>query len=132
DERGGVHLRTLGGAPDIGATEAPSVIPAAVPVTVANTKATGANTQLVVITYVDDAGIDVGTLSNGDITVTGPGGPIPAAFVSVDDNTNGTPRTATYQFTPPGGYWNGDDNGSYSVGLNANAVFDADAPSAHA
>src|SRR5262249_30127820 len=45
-------------------------------------------------------------------------------FVGVDVNTNGSPRTATYRFTPPGGSWDGTDNGIYTVTQVANQVLD--------
>ena len=57
--------------------------------------------------------------------MTGPNGvPIPAALVSVDNSTNGTPRTATYSFAAPGGAWSPAGNGNYFVSLQANQVFD--------
>jgi hypothetical protein len=47
------------------------------------------------ITYTDNVAINVSTLGNGDAQVSGPGGFNNAAtFVSVNNNSNGTPRTA--------------------------------------
>src|SRR5205823_2330534 len=57
------------------------------------------------------------------LRVSGPGGfTATPTFVSVDVNTNGTPRVATYQFTPPGGAWDPTDNGTYTISLQANEV----------
>src|SRR5262249_10910506 len=89
--------------------------------------ATGGMVQTVTVTYTDDVGIDVSSLGTGDITVTGPGGvSVIPTFETVNDFTNGTPRLATYQFTPPGGAWDGSDNGAYTINMNANQVFDTD------
>ena len=43
---------------------------------------------------------------------------------SKDSTSNGTPRTATYTVAAPGGTWDAADNGSYTVALDANEVFD--------
>ena len=37
--------------------------------------------------------------------------------VSASATTNGTPRTATYRITPPGGTWDPADNGTYTLTL---------------
>ncbi len=47
-----------------------------------------------------------------------------ATLVGVDPATDGTPRTATYQITPPGGAWDSADGGTYTVALEANQVRD--------
>jgi hypothetical protein len=92
----------------------------------------GATTHTVTVTYSDDLAIDVNTLGNDDIVIKGPLGSLPVSFVGVDLNTNGTPRTATYSFTPPGGSWDGPDTGVYAIFVNPNAAFDADPPTPHA
>ncbi|WP_425053624.1 Ig-like domain-containing protein [Psychromarinibacter sp. S121] len=78
------------------------------------------------VTFDDENGIDVSTLDDFDVTVTR--GAISfvatAALVGVDVNADGTPRTATYEITPPGGAWDPDDNGSYVVTLNDGEVAD--------
>ena len=56
------------------------------------------------------------TLDNNDVRVTGPNGfSVVPTFVGVDQTTNGTPRVATYRLTPPGGFWDGADVGTYTV-----------------
>jgi hypothetical protein len=67
------------------------------------------------IRWDDDTAIDIATLQTGNVFVSGPGGDIVPEFVSVDTHTNGTPRTATYRLTPPGGSWDNADNGTYHV-----------------
>ncbi|HEY9748960.1 MAG TPA: GDSL-type esterase/lipase family protein, partial [Allocoleopsis sp.] len=77
------------------------------------------------VTYADDVAVQVGSLDSSDLRVTGPDGfDQLATLVSVDSNSDGTPRTATYQITAPGGAWDTADNGSYSVTLQANQVND--------
>ncbi len=44
--------------------------------------------------------------------------------MSVSPSGDGTPRTATYRLTAPGGAWNSADNGDNSVGLAAGQVRD--------
>ncbi|MEQ1646670.1 MAG: hypothetical protein ABL959_24665, partial [Pyrinomonadaceae bacterium] len=77
------------------------------------------------VTYSDDIAINVSTLNTGDVTVSGPGGfTATPTFVSVDNPADGTPRIATYSFTPPGGTWNTADNGTYNIVMQANQVAD--------
>ena len=65
------------------------------------------------------------SLDASDIRVTGPGGfDQLAALVDATPSTNGTPRTATYQISAPGGSWDADDNGTYTLALEANQVRD--------
>ncbi|MFL5331189.1 MAG: beta strand repeat-containing protein [Gemmataceae bacterium] len=91
----------------------------------ANVTISGGSSQQFTVTYSDDSAINVGSLDNTDVRVTGPGGfDVPATFVGVDNNTNGTPRVATYTFSPPGGTWDTADNGTYSVVVQANQVAD--------
>jgi hypothetical protein len=87
----------------------------------------GGTVQQLKVTYTDDNAIDVSTLDNSDVRITGPSSfNVLAQFVSVDVNSNGTPRVATYQFTPPGGSWVFADNGTYTVSIEPNQVGDAD------
>ncbi|MEL6493789.1 MAG: carbohydrate-binding protein [Cyanobacteria bacterium J06623_7] len=85
------------------------------------------------LTFSDNVGINVNTIDNSDLTVTAPDGTeIAAALVSVDTNTNGTPRSATYSINAPGGAWDVTDAGSYTVSLNAGEVSDTSGNSAAA
>ena len=69
----------------------------------------GATTYQFTVTYADpngtNNGIDVSTLidNNNAVRVTGPFGfDVPATFVSIDDPTDGTPRTVTYSIHAAG------------------------------
>ncbi|NLF73821.1 MAG: hypothetical protein GX575_32830, partial [Candidatus Anammoximicrobium sp.] len=85
----------------------------------------GQTTYQFTIAFADNVAIDAATLGLGDATVTGPNSFTQnATFVSVTPSGNGTPRTATYQITPPGGNWDDADNGTYTSTLNADQVFD--------
>ena len=87
--------------------------------------ASGATSYEFEIEFEDDTAVDVSTLTNNDISVVGPNGFSQLAqFVSVNNNTNGPSRTATYRITPPGGNWDSSDNGIYTVELRANQVGD--------
>ena len=92
--------------------------------TAAGVTAAGGTSYSFTVTYSDaSAAVNVATLDSNNVTVTGPGGFSQAAtFVSVNNTTNGSPRTATYQITPPGGSWATADNGTYTVSMNADQV----------
>jgi hypothetical protein len=79
------------------------------------------------VTYSDPNAISIPSIGDGDVSVSGPGGFSQAAtLVFVDINSNGTPRTATYNITPPGGSWDSADDGTYTLAMNANQVFNTD------
>ena len=85
----------------------------------------GGSTQTFTVVFSDNLAIDIASLDGSDIRVTGPGGfNQPATLVSVTPATNGTPRTATYQISAPGGSWDNADNGVYTVAVQANQVSD--------
>ncbi|MFB2938596.1 GDSL-type esterase/lipase family protein [Aerosakkonemataceae cyanobacterium BLCC-F154] len=84
-------------------------------------------THTFTVTYADNDGIDVSTIDSSDIRITGPNGFSQLAqLVSVDSSNDGTPRTATYRINAPGGNWDYEDNGSYTVSLRSNQVEDTD------
>lgn len=83
-------------------------------------------TGLITVTYTSGLGIDVSTIGDSDLVVTGPNGyNQTATLVSVQPSGNGSPRTATYQVTAPlGSGWTPADNGTYHVSLAEGAVLD--------
>jgi uncharacterized repeat protein (TIGR01451 family) len=87
---------------------------------------TGAGaTHSFTIVFSDNLAIDIASLDGNDIQVTGPGGFNQlAALISANPAGNGTPRTATYSITAPGGSWDSADNGTYTLALEANQVRD--------
>ena len=83
----------------------------------------GGTTHNLIVTYTDNTGINVSTLDSNDIQVAGPDSfKQMATFVSVNNNTNGSPRVATYHINAPGGNWKRSDNGTYIVTLLGNQV----------
>ena len=76
------------------------------------------------IEYSDVAGIDISSIDTNDVTVTGPSGPLVVTGASVDNTTNGSPRTITYRVTPPGGSWDIADAGRYTIGVTGSEVLD--------
>jgi hypothetical protein len=84
-----------------------------------------ANTQTYrfAVTYTDSEAINVSSLSDGDIRVSGPNGFVQSVkYVDVDINNNGSPRTARYMFTAPGGTWESTDNGIYTLFTESSQV----------
>ena len=131
DQRGPGYVRSFGAGVDMGAFEVqppgiPSAVGSAPTVTVV-----GGTSITITVEYSDLTGTNQGilfpSLGTGDIFVTGPGGftGVPT-FVGATPAGNGTPRTATYTLTPPGGFWDGADNGTYSINVVANQVSDLD------
>ncbi|MEL6816068.1 MAG: DUF4347 domain-containing protein, partial [Cyanobacteria bacterium J06598_3] len=77
------------------------------------------------VTYADATAVDVSSVDNNDIRVTGPNGfDQNATFVSVDAPTDGTPRTGTYRISAPNSSWQAADNGTYTIRLRGNQVQD--------
>ncbi|MGE5612113.1 MAG: PKD domain-containing protein [Bacillota bacterium] len=73
------------------------------------------------IIYSDDAGVDVATLDDSDVLITGPEDFTQlATFVSAA--TNGITCTAAYQIAAPGGSWDTADNGTYTLTLQDGQV----------
>jgi hypothetical protein len=113
---------------DLGAYEfqgAGDTQPPQASLTAPDVTASGATVYTFTVTYTDNVAVKVSTLDNQDVQVTGPNSFSQiATLVSVDQNTDGTPRTATYQITPPGGSWDTADNGTYTVSVQATQVSD--------
>jgi CSLREA domain-containing protein len=111
------------GAADVGAVELFSAIPIAV-AAAADVTTAGGTIHTITVQYFDDVGINTATLGNSDITVNGPGGPIPTTFTGF--TISGTSVTATYNIVPPGDSWDDGDNGKYLITMNANEMSDTD------
>jgi parallel beta-helix repeat protein len=134
DQRGIPYYRSFGAATDIGSVEVQPFSNAPfVTSHTTNIFGSGGTDYTFTVTYTDPGGtllgIDVNSVigNNNAIKVTGPNGFTQmATFVSIDTPSNGTPRTATYKITAPGGTWDGIDNGHYTVQMQANQVKDLD------
>lgn len=70
---------------------------------VADITIAGGSSQSLTVTFSDNNTVDVSSLDSYDALINLSGDDITAQFVSVDTNSSGTPRTATYSFTPPDG-----------------------------
>lgn len=93
--------------------------------TVSNVTVAGSNSFSFSVTYSDNIGVNVSSIGNPDIRVTGPNGFSQfATLVGLDNGTNGTPRKASYRIRPPGGTWDVADNGTYTLTLQAGEVTD--------
>ncbi len=93
--------------------------------TTSDVTAAGATAYIFTVTYTDNVAVRVSTLGKGDVQVIGPNGyKQSATLVSVDNQADGTSRTATYRIVPPGGPWDPADNGSYSVWMQPRQVKD--------
>ena len=74
------------------------------------------------VSYYSSNGIDVTSLDNGDLQVTGPNNFQKAAnFVSVQKNGNNE-WIATYKIVDNDGIWDAKNNGMYTINLQANQV----------
>ena len=104
------------------------VLPPAAELQVTDLTEAGQTTKSFTVTYSDNVAVDVSTIDASDIRVTGPNSyDRLAQFVSLNASGNGTPRTATYSVTPPGGgNWLPAHNGNYTIWMRTNQVGDAE------
>jgi hypothetical protein len=102
-----------------------TVLPVSTLVSAPSVTVAGATSYNIQIRYTDNISIDISTIGTGGIRVTGPKSFVSnPSFVSIDINTNGSPRVATYRLTPPGGSFNNADNGTYTISQIAGSVRD--------
>jgi hypothetical protein len=77
------------------------------------------------VRYSDDGPIPDNNFDDKDVRVSGPGGyDVPAKFISASFNGSGQQATVTYSIIPPGGSWDSADNGTYTVVMQQDQVFD--------
>ena len=92
----------------------------------ANVTDSGGTLYSLTVLYTDDGAVDVYSLSDENVRVTGPNGfNVPIAFISETQNDFGNQVFAIYQFVPPGGSWDFADNGVYSVVMQPDEVYDS-------
>ena len=102
-------------------------IPPGAQLTVSDINEPGVGAKTFTVRYTDNLGVNVSTIGNNDVRVTGPNGySQTATFVSVDQNSNGTPRLATYRVNPPSSTWGEADEGNYTVSMLASTVADTE------
>lgn len=69
------------------------------------------------VTYADSgAGIDTSSIGTGNVSVTGPAGAL--TVVDVSASAGPESHTVTYTVLAPGGGWDANDAGSYTIGIN--------------
>ncbi|MBX7104674.1 MAG: right-handed parallel beta-helix repeat-containing protein [Gemmataceae bacterium] len=128
DQRGPGNPRVQGLKADIGSYETTSGIPSASFVPLATIVTPGATPNTVQVTFLDDSAINVGTIAASNIEITAPdNSKLAVTAASASPNSNGSPITATYTFTPPGGAWSAKAYGTYTVSILANQVSDTGA-----
>lgn len=75
------------------------------------------------VTYSADAPIDQSTITNANITVTGPAGPLQVLNTSISQQGGGNNSvTANYTIAAPAGGWTAADNGLYTVLVQSDQV----------
>ena len=85
--------------------------------TAADVTAPGTVPHVLTVRYTDDVAVRVADLDGHNLRVSGPGYQVLATFVSVDVDSDGSPRTATYRVPAPDGAWQARHNGFYAVNL---------------
>src|SRR5258706_189284 len=102
DQRGAGFARIFGSIIDIGAIEVQPIPYPLATASISNITTAGATAYTFTVTYFDagaaNNGINMSTVigNNSAVRVLGPDGfNVPATYVSVNDSTNGTPRTIT-------------------------------------
>jgi hypothetical protein len=74
-------------------------------------------------TFSHPSGINLATVGNDDVVVTGPNGfSQPMTLVKAKAKKKGTVVQAMYRLAAPGGTWDAADNGVYTAVLQAGAV----------
>ena len=102
-------------------------IPPTADLTISDISEPGVSTKTFTVRYSDNVAINVSSIGGNDIRVAGPNGYSQlATLVSIDQNSNGTPRTATYRITAPGSEWTESSDGLYTVSILANSVADTE------
>jgi parallel beta-helix repeat protein/predicted outer membrane repeat protein len=120
DQRGTGFPRVIGTAIDIGSFERDTVPPTA-SLTSAPNVTTSVTTYTFTVTFADNIAVDVTTLGNSNILMTGPGGFSQlATFVSAAPNKNAASIVATYSLTTTTPL----ANGTYTIAIQATQVKD--------
>ena len=75
------------------------------------------------VAYADTQALDAAGIGSGNVDVVGPNGfDESATLVSMTQAADGKTADATYSITPPGGSWDGADDGQYAVMMQPGQV----------
>jgi hypothetical protein len=92
---------------------------------VADVTVPGAASHEFTVTYTDGTAVELASIGAGDLAVTGPNGFSNLVnFVGANLPDNGSPISGSYSVSAPGGTWDSNDNGIYTIVLLADAVQD--------
>jgi uncharacterized delta-60 repeat protein len=83
----------------------------------------GGASETILVTYTDNVAVAVASIGLGNLSVSGPAGPLTVTRFSVSGS--GALVNATYTVAAPGGSWDATANGTYNIALNANQVKDS-------
>ena len=88
-------------------------------------EAAGGRSHTAVVTFTDDRKVKASTITPAAFSVAGPSGQaLEIRSVTIAPMEDAGSITAAVTFDAPGGTWNADDNGQYTVRLNGGAVTD--------
>jgi uncharacterized delta-60 repeat protein len=102
----------------------PDTTPPTDVITAPNINTPGATTQTITVQYIDNVAVDISTIGNSNISVTGPAGTLSLANLTKLSNSDGPVVTAVYTFQAPSSGWSYLDDGTYEVALAAHSVTD--------
>ena len=97
--------------------------PPSAQITASDIAAASSASQTITVVYTDNVAVNAASITPANITVTGPAGGLTVTSATASDG-NGPTVTAIYTVAAPAGGWATNDNGSYSIALNANQVSD--------
>jgi PA14 domain/FG-GAP-like repeat len=87
---------------------------------------TGSTSYQFTVVYEDGTAVKRSTIDSQDVRVDGPNSFSQlATLVSVSSAQDGSPLSATYSITAPGGAWDAADTGAYTIALQANQITDS-------
>lgn len=108
---------------DIGAFEFTDGSGPGVEITADSVMTPGGTEYTAVVTYTDDSEVDLATIDTADVTVKGSGSTLATIDVTTEVISE-SQVVARYRFTPPGGDWSAQDNGSYQATVIPGQVAD--------
>jgi Ca2+-binding RTX toxin-like protein/uncharacterized protein YdeI (BOF family) len=89
-----------------------------------NTNLNSTDTYTFEVKFEDNEAVNISNLNNAITVQDNNGVNQTVEFVGVDIESNGTPRVATYQLNAPGGSWDTNEEGNYTVSVVGNTVID--------